>query len=122
MKSIHEVLREKELQIASLQREVDLLRAAAKIVGAEPKERASRRPSRNMSQPQMIRAVLLEQKRALHVDQIADAIEKRSKVKLKRTDIHPTIYRAIRAKKLFRKEGTNTFGLVEWPSKSDSRT
>ena len=80
MKSIHEVLREKELQIASLQREVDLLRAAAKIVGAEPKERAPRHPSRHTSQPQMIRAVLLEQKRPLHVDQIADAIEKRFRV------------------------------------------
>src|SRR4029077_7810529 len=34
------------------------------------------------------------------------AIEKRFKVKLNKTDIHPTIYCAMRAKNLFRKEGT----------------
>jgi hypothetical protein len=121
MKSIHEVIREKELQIASLQREVVLLRAAAKIVGAEQRETAPHARSNHMSQPQMIRAVLLEKTRPLHVDQIAEAIGKRFKVRLKRTDITPIIYRAIRAKKLFRKEGTNTFGLVEWQAKRGSR-
>jgi HB1, ASXL, restriction endonuclease HTH domain len=122
MKSIREILSEKLLQIARLDREIDLLRAAAKIVEAERKQPIIHRRSSPISQPQMIRMVLLEQGRPLHVDQIAKAIGKRFGVKLKRTDITPIVYRAIRGRKLFRKEGTNTFGLLEWSAKKDSRS
>jgi hypothetical protein len=68
------------------------------------------------SQPQMIRDVLRAHGGSLDADKIARAIEKRFKVKLKRSDITSVIYRAIRERKLFRKAGINTFALVEWPA------
>jgi hypothetical protein len=122
MKSIQEILSEKLLEIARLEREIDLLRAAAKIVEAQHEQPISHGRSSPISQPQMIRMVLLEHGRPLHVDQIAKFIARRFRVKLKRTDITPIVYRAIRGKKLFRKEGINIFGLLEWSAKKDSRS
>ena len=121
MRSILDTLREKELEFELLQREVEILRAAVKIVANEHNGSRSRRRGL-LSHPQMIRVVLLAHGRPLHVDKIAQGIEKRFNVTLKRTDITPTIYRAIRNKKLFRKEGTNTFGLVEWSSMRSDRS
>jgi hypothetical protein len=120
MRSILDTLREKELEFELLRREVEILRAAVKIVANDHNGSGSRRRGL-LSHPQMIRVVLLAHGRPLHVDKIALAIEKRFDVKLKRTDITPTIYRAIRNNKLFRKQGTNTFGLVEWSSSKPDR-
>lgn len=122
MKSIHDTLREKEMQIATLRREVELLRAAAKIVGGDHKRSTSQRGTDVMSQPRMIREVLLKHGRPLHADKIAKAIDKRFNVKLKRADITSVIYRAIRGRKLFRKGRINTFGLVEWPARHGGRS
>ena len=116
MKSIGETLREKEIQIKILQREIEVLRDAARIVGDDGKRSASQRSNAALSQPQMIRAVLLGHSGPLHVDRIAEAIKKKFKVSMKRGDVTAVIYRAIRGRKLFRKEGINTFGLVEWPT------
>jgi hypothetical protein len=114
MKSVHITLREKEMQLATLQREVEILRAAARIVGGDRRRPASQRGTGAMSQLQMIREVLLKHGGPLHADKIVESIEKRFNVKLKRTDITSLIYRAMRGRKFFRKEGINTFGLVEW--------
>jgi hypothetical protein len=122
MKSIHDTLREKEMQIGTLQREVEVLRAAAKIVGGDRRGSTSQRGAGVPSQPQMIREVLVEHGGPLHIDKIAEAIEKRFNVKLKRVDITTVIYRAIRGRKLFRKEGINTFGLVELPASRARRS
>jgi len=70
-----------------------------------------------VSQPQMIRQVLLKRHGPLHADKIAEAVEKDFKVRMKRAEITSVIYRAIRGKKLFRKVGINTFGLLEKPAK-----
>jgi len=86
--------------------------AALKMVGGDSGRSALQRGARAMSQPQMIREVLLEHGGPLDVDKIAGAIEKRFKVKLKRHDITSVIYRAMRERKFFRKEGINTFALV----------
>lgn len=121
MKSIHDALREKELQIAALQREVEILRAATRIV-SDDRRQSSHRVTGVLSQPQMIRDVLQKNGSPLHVDKIAEVILKRFKVKLKRSEITSVIYRAIRGKKFFRKEGINTFGLVEWPVRRAGRS
>ena len=122
MKNIHDTLREKEMQLATVQREVEILRAAAKIVKGDRRRPASQRGTGVMSQVQMIREVLLKHGGPLHADKIAEAIEKRFNVKLKRADITPLIYRAIRESKFFRKEGINTFGLVEWRARGAGRS
>jgi hypothetical protein len=121
MKTIDETLREKEIQIKTLQREVDVLRAAARIVGDDSNRSASQRGNGVLSQPQMIRAVLLNHGRPLRVDRIAEAIKKKFKVRLKIGDATAVIYRAIRGRKHFRREGINTFGLIEWPTRRAGR-
>jgi hypothetical protein len=75
-----------------------------------------------MSQLQMIREVLLKQGGPLRAEKIAEAIEKRFNVKLKWRDITSLVYRAIRGNKFFRKEGINTFGLVEWKARLAGRS
>jgi hypothetical protein len=52
----------------------------------------------------------------LHVDKISDAIKRKFNIKLKPTYVASVIYRTIKKGNLFRKEGSNTFGLLEWPS------
>jgi hypothetical protein len=122
MTSIQDTLRKKESEIKILQREIEILRAAAKILAADNGNVSAPRRGSVLSHPQMIRIVLMDRGRPLHVDEIAQAIEKRFNVKLKRTDITPTVYRAMRRKRLFRKEGTNTFGLLEWESARRGRS
>jgi hypothetical protein len=62
----------------------------------------------------MIRAVLLEHDRPLHADELRKEIKERFGTALKNHDITSVIYRAIRGGAFFRKEGVNTFGLLEW--------
>jgi len=66
------------------------------------------------SQPQMIKAVLLEQARPLHVDELRKKIEEKFGMRLKNGDITSVIHRAMRGGALFRKEGVSTFGFIEW--------
>jgi hypothetical protein len=89
-----------------------LPRAVPKIVGGHRRRSALLHGTVIMSQPQMIREVLVKHGGPLHADKIAKAIEKRFSVKIKRHDITSVIYRAIRGKRFFRKEGVNIFGLA----------
>ena len=89
--------------------------APSRIVSSSRGRAALRSGQSVLSQPRMIRTVLLEHGGPLHADKISEAIAKRFKVRLRRHDITSLIYRAIREGKFFRKEGINTFGLVEWP-------
>jgi hypothetical protein len=92
-----------------------LLPSAQKILHGGRRRLGSKGSNRLLSQPRMIREILLKRGEPLHADKIAQAIEKRYKVRLKKADITSVIYRAIRGNKFFRKEGINTFGLLEWP-------
>lgn len=89
-------------------------RAASRFVGNNRGRTALRRGRSVLSQPRMIRTVLLEHGGPLHADKISEAIAKKFKVSLKRHDITSVIYRAIKEGRFFRKQGINTFGLVEW--------
>lgn len=109
MKSLRQILSEKERELVALQREIEVLRAAERIVDKSGSASGKRR----LSQPRMIEVVLREHGHPLHADKLAEALREKFGVKLKRSDITSLIYRAIRGKKLFRKAGTNTFGLVQ---------
>jgi hypothetical protein len=61
----------------------------------------------------VIREALVKHGGPLHLDKIAEAIGKRFNAKSKRQDSRIVIYRAMREGKFFRKEGSNTFALVE---------
>lgn len=77
MKSLHHALREKEKRMVALQREIEVLRAATRIVGGSARVSAPRINGRKLSQPQMMRAVLLEHGRPLQVEKLAEAVEKK---------------------------------------------
>ena len=114
MKNLEQVLREKEQQLLDLQQEIAILRNAGQILGVHVQPAGTSHNGHKISQPQMIRAILLEHARPLHVDELRKEIEQRFGTLLKNGDITSVIYRAMRGGALFRKEGVNTFGLIEW--------
>ena len=113
MKSLERVLREKEEQLLDLQQEIEILRNAGRILGGRVEPSRSNLNRSKISQIQMIRAVLLEHDRPLHVDELRKQIKERFGTALKNHDLTSVIYRAIRGGAFFRKEGVNTFGLIE---------
>jgi hypothetical protein len=119
MKNLEQVLREKEKQLLDLQQEIEILRNAGQILGARVESARSNINHNKISQPQMIKAALLEQARPLHVNELRKKIEEKFGVRLKNCDITSVIYRAMRGGALFRKEGVNTFGLIQWKGRQN---
>jgi hypothetical protein len=117
MNDVFTLLRQKEEQLQLLSRQVEALRVAAQLIREEEKLLGKKEPE-TPSQPEMIWAVLLENKKAMHVTEISKSIKKKYKVNLKPLYLTSIIYRCMKAGKMFRKEGPNTFGLLEWPSKA----
>jgi hypothetical protein len=114
MKNLEKTLRKKEKQFLELQQEIEILRNAGQLLGARVESPRTNVDRHKISQPEMIRAVLLEHDRPLHVDELRKKIKERFGTPLKNGDITSVIYRAIRGGAFFRKEGVNTFGLMEW--------
>jgi len=114
MKNLEKVLREKEEQLLDLQQEIKILRDAGQILDGRVESSRTNLNRKKVSQTQMIRAVLLDHDRPLHVDELRKEIKERFGTPLKSHDLTSVIYRAIRGGVCFRKEGVNTFGLIEW--------
>jgi repressor of nif and glnA expression len=121
MKNLGKVLREKEKQVVDLQQEIEILRNAGQILGAPVGSSRTNLNRNKISQVQMIRAVLLEHDRPLHADELRKEIKERFGTPLKNHDITSVIYRAIRGGAFFRKEGVNTFGLLEWKGRRGTK-
>ena len=122
MKSLERVLREKEEQLLDLQQEIEILRNAGQILGGRVESSRTNLNRNKVSQTQMIRAVLLEHDRPLHVDELRKEIKERFGTPLKSHDLTSIIYRAIRGGVFFRKEGVNTFGLIEWKPRRGTKS
>jgi hypothetical protein len=122
MKNLEKVLREKEKQFLDLQQEIEILRNAGQILGARVESSHTKLNRNKISQVQMIRAVLLEHDRPLHVDELRKEIKERFGTPLKNGDITSVIYRAIRSGAFFRKDGVNTFGLIEWKGRGGKKS
>lgn len=84
-------------------------RAHAKIVGGGHKRLSIKRGAPLLSQPQMIREVLLKHGGPLQAEAIGEAIKRTFNVNLKKSDITSVIYRAMKSRNLFRRVGVNTF-------------
>jgi hypothetical protein len=120
MKNPYEMLRQKESELVRVQREVEALRIAIKLLAEEVDLKASQKTG-ELTQAQMIRIVLQDADGPLHVNDIATMIEEKFGKKFKAPYVTSTIYRYMRNKKLFRKEKKpNTFGLLEWPAFADT--
>jgi HB1, ASXL, restriction endonuclease HTH domain len=115
MNDVFSLLRQKEEQLQLLARQVEALRVAAQLIRAEEKLLGKKAEPETPSQPEMIRTVLAEHRKPMHVRQISAAIKKKFRVKLKPLYLTSIIYRLMKAGRYFRKEGPNTFGLSEWP-------
>jgi len=115
MNDVFSLLRQKEEQLQLLAKQVEALRVAAQLIRAEEKLLGKKEGPETPSQPEMIRAVLVEYGKPMHVGQISSAIKKKYRIKLKPLYLTSIIYRLIKAGRLFRKEGPNIFGLAEWP-------
>ena len=122
MKNLKEVLREKEKQVLDLQQEIEILRNAGQILGARVESSRTSQNRNGISQVQMIRAVLLQHDRPLHVNELRKRIKEKFGKPLENRDLTSVIYRAIRGGTFFRKEGVNTFGLLEWKGRRSTKS
>jgi hypothetical protein len=120
MKDVFEVLKQKEAELARLQQEVEALRIASRLLADRTERR--RPPGAALSQPEMIREVLLEHGGPMHVSAIAEAIQKKYGKEIATHYITAMIYRYIKRGKTFQKaEQPNTFGLLEWPAAHETQ-
>ncbi len=116
MKNVYEILRLKKAELQTLQEEVRALEIAARLLGEDQDlvTSALNEKSGALSQPQMIRAVLLAQGKPMESREISEAIAKRFRKTIKPEHITATVYRHIKKHSLFVKtEAPNTFGLLE---------
>jgi hypothetical protein len=132
MKNLHDAIKIKQTQITQLQKELDALRLTAKILAEQPEKQRGKKgaPKQGASlpigtvvtQPLMVRSVLLDCGIPLHVDQISEDIKKKYGVSLEPQYLTSIIYRLMKKGKLFRKAGPNTFGLLELPNNHTQAT
>lgn len=113
MKDIYKTLAEKQKQLELLQREIDALRLAAKILGDESVKTS---PEGKPSQPQMAVAVLEANGKPMHVHSIVEQIHKKFGVKIKTNNLAVLLYRYAQRGKHFYKDVRkgNTYGLIRW--------
>jgi hypothetical protein len=117
MKSLHDLLHQKEQQLQLLAHQVEALRVAVALMDQEqalldqPTEQAHA-----LSQASMIRQILLEKGIPMHVKEIAQAVKSKFGKDIKAQYLTALIYRYRKRRSLFSKaEGKpNTFGLLEW--------
>lgn len=113
MKNVFEILRQKENELRRLQEEIEALRIAARLLADEHDQVPAASGGKPPSQTAMIRAVLEEKHEPMHVKEIAAAIEKKFRARLKPAYIGPVIYRQL-DKIFYKADKPNTFGLLAW--------
>jgi hypothetical protein len=118
MKNILEVLRQKEGELRRIEDEVRALRIAAQLVGEEKDQIAA--PDDKLTQVEMIRTVLRDCGKPMHVKEMAEAIKSKFKKQLKPSYLAPVIYRQL-GKRFTKADRPNTFGLIEWPMSGNSQ-
>ena len=123
MKNIFDVLRTKEAQLQQLEQEVAALRLAARLLSDEQEARTSK-SHEPITQPEMIRSVMLEADQPMHSSAIGEALQRKYKKKIKPTHIVAIIYRCIKNNRLFYKveDKSGTFYLLEKRQSPEVRT
>jgi len=126
MKNLHDAISIKQAQITQLQKELDALRLSVRILAEQPAKQPSKKKTQKrgadlptgtvITQPLMVRSVLLDCGIPLHVHQISEDIKKKYGVDLDPQYLTSIIYRLMKKGRLFRRVGPNTFGLLELPT------
>lgn len=111
MKDLYGLLAEKQKQLTELQREVDALLLAVKLLGNDKPIAGEAQ-----SQPQMAVAVLEAHGKPMHVSEIASQISKRFKRSIKKANLSVVLFRyAKRGRHFYKVPGRpNTYGLLKW--------
>jgi hypothetical protein len=105
MKNLEKVLREKEEQLLDLQQEIKILRDAGQILDGRVESSRTNLNRKQVSQTQMIRAVLLEHDRPLPVDELRKEIKERFGTPLKSHDLTSVIIAPFEVAFFFEKKG-----------------
>ncbi|MCL4522484.1 MAG: hypothetical protein M1453_03110 [Acidobacteria bacterium] len=112
MKDIYSVLAEKQKQLNGLQKEIESLRVAARLLTDEhaPSD------AENLSQPQMVVSILEANDKEMHVKDIAEQMKKKFKLDVKRNNLSVLLYRySSRGRHFYKVIGkANTYGLLKW--------
>lgn len=118
MPTLEEVLRQKRLELQALQKEVEALELAERIMARAEAGRPDARPSgKKVSQPLMAKAVLEANHREMHVKEISEGIKAKFGVEITPGYLAPVMYRQIGSVFYKSKKAPNTFGLQEWQNK-----
>jgi hypothetical protein len=127
MKNIFEVFKQKESEYNSLvseyrrmsekvnglARELDAIRLTIKLLG-DAQDQGAEVSGKLLSQPQMVRVVLMERGAEMHLSDILKAVEKKFNKKLSPNVTAAVIYRYAKRGSLFYKaKAPNTWGLLE---------
>ncbi len=120
MKDIYNTLAEKQKELERLQREIDALRMAVRILGSEEDTLVAEAAQ---SQPQMIAAILEASGKPMHVKQLAEQIKRKFKRTVKKTNLGVLLYRyAQRGRRFYKVPGKpNTYGLIKWQALRDQQ-
>ena len=116
MKSIQEVIAEKERQIDLLREQIKSLLHAEQIM-----QNSSRETEKPQSQPDIAEAILEELGKPMHVAQIVAQMKRKYHRTTKTNTLGVTLYRyAQRGKRFYKVKGKpNTYGLVKWQTPQD---
>ena len=115
MKDIYEVLTQKRREATQLQREIEALELAGRLLQGD-------KPTANQqegSTPQKVTAILQAEGKPLHVSQIATELKNKFKTSVKKNNLSVLLYRyAQRGSRFYKvKDKPNTYGLIEWQAK-----
>jgi hypothetical protein len=129
MKNIYEVLKEKEQEhgrltvqlrdtnarYTKLSQEIDAMRLTLRLL-AESKDQTSEQENKEFSQPQMVRAVLMENGSEMHLSDILKGVNKKFGKSLNPNVAAAVIFRYAKRNSTFYKvaDKPNTWGLLEW--------
>jgi hypothetical protein len=115
--NLDEAIARKQAEHARVQRELDVLLQAKKLMKDMGVVDTDEDKSKKPSQPQMVEDILRERNQPMHVKAIAQALSIRAGKQISSDYVSALIYRDAKRNKRFRKvEGApNTFGLLEWP-------
>lgn len=114
---LDEIITRKQTELARVQRELEALILARRLMKEATTTQAADTGSKKSSQPEMIEITLREYGRPMHVKEIAKVVSKKAGKKLKPDYLSSVIYRYLKLGKRFRKVAgaPNTFALLDAP-------
>ena len=128
MKNIYDVLKQKEAEYATifseyrrmsdivnkLSREIDAIRTTVKLLG-DAQDQGTEVGQKELSQPQMVRAVLVEKGEEMHLAEIIKAVKNKFNKELTPNVIAAVLFRYSKRGSVFYKAAKpNTWGLLEF--------